>query len=146
MSTTAYYNRGTEEIPTMEIIVDPADHYKDVRVEKIQKSLGLIPEMFLMSAKHPTLQMLSLWDAMDAQYQHGGGLYDMTNDLFELEADGTLLYGKGTEDEDPPQRPLAKYVRILPNDGVREVMFQYSSAIIVIQKPDLHTWKVSRMD
>ena len=147
MSATAYYNKGTDQIPSIEIVIDPADHYKDVRVEKIQRSLGLIPEMFLATAKHPELIPLDLWDAMDMQYKHGGGLWNMTNDSYELESDGTLLYGQGTEEEDPPLRPLAKFIRISPNDGVREVLYQYPHAIIVIQTPDLPgSWRVSRMD
>jgi hypothetical protein len=87
---------------------------------------------------------------MDAQYGHGGGLYDMTNDeMHKLGTGGILYYGdwEGDPDNaDPPLFPLARYTRTRPEDAAREILWQYRSGIVVIEQPELKTFRVSRMD
>jgi hypothetical protein len=62
--TTIYYNRGTNDIPSLEIVIDPTDEFKETRVEALFDALGLLPEWFLNSGRHPQLVPVTLWDAM----------------------------------------------------------------------------------
>ena len=95
---------------------DPAKSFTHISDEDIIDSLGLIPQI-MFNPKHRDLNM---WDALDAGYQHGGGLF----------------VGDGTIDKDlsynfpgdPPLKPLAKYTR------GSEVAYQYQYGVMIVEK------------
>lgn len=111
---------------TYAVETDPTEAFTNISPQVIMDSLGYIPQI-MFNVQH---RNLSMWDALNAGYQHGGGLFEMEATIGE-----DLSYNFPG---DQPLKPLAKYTR------GNEVAYQYQYGLMMVEKNGKLT--ATRMD
>lgn len=112
---------------------DPCGRYIHVHPNAISHALGYIPHWLF----NPEFDESSIVEAIDAQYQHGGGWIPCEG--FEHKGKGILAYPG-----DPDLFPLARYERTTPN-GKTEVAYQYPHSFVMAMNDD-GSIRVARID
>ena len=130
--------------PYSYIVMDPTLHYQKqgVTFSQLVEAAGLIPSFVIKAVEE--MPMKSAWDALDEQYQHGGGLYSFDTSKFSLEKDGTLQYIGSDEEYDEPEEAEKPLVRYRCNGSV---LYQYPSALVVFcGAGSTEDFRLTRMD
>lgn len=115
MKVKVNLNRTGEH--TYAIRTDPTKSFTHITQHDILNSLGLIPQIMF----NPNHTQLNMWDALNAGYQHGGGL--LTIKEATIGKDLSFNFPG-----DPPLMPIARYTR------GSEVTYQYESGLMMIEK------------
>lgn len=116
MKTHIIHKQGTENQTLYTVKVDPTESFIHLSDQDVLDSLGLIPQIMFDSSN----SRLNMWDALNAGYQHGGGLF-----VGEGRIGKDLSYNFPG---DPPLKPLAKYTR------GEEVAYQYQYGLMMVEK------------
>ena len=101
--------------------------------EDLHAMLGYIPNWLA----HPSFSKLPAQQAIDVNYQHGGGWHSFEG--FILSKSGALRYPG-----DPLLHPLVKFIRTC--NGKEEVIYQYRHGWVAVTDADHSTLDVARID
>ena len=122
---------GTVEINAFRVTFDPTGTYQSIATARLFNACGLL----IHWAVEPAREGLNSMELIRALYQLGGGPLKG----FKMAGDGTLTFGAGGEDPDPPLAPLVQVDR---PDGE---IFIYEHAWVAFRKPT-GEFEVERMD
>jgi hypothetical protein len=101
--------------------------------EYLESVLGYIPDWL----SQPESQMLPAAEAINVNYQHGGGWHSFEG--FLLSNNGSLRYPG-----DPILHPIVKYERTYGDR--EEIIYQYNHGWVAVTDPEHSTLDVSRID
>ena len=99
--------------------IDPTRSFTNLTLNQKDwlETLGLVPQIIF----NPDHSKLNLWDAINAGYQHGGGIRSFDG----AKMDVNLSY---TYPDDPPLKPIARYIR------GKETAYQYQYGLMMIER------------